>query len=105
MGKHLGLILALSVFAVPLGASALELQSFPAPNATQNFTDPDEKRPFAPSAERDMDRGDAARRGSGFNFSLSGGNNGKNPNFIPGLTVPRQFGPAIDPQTGDPYPR
>jgi hypothetical protein len=86
-------------------ASALQLQTLTAPDGTAQFADPDEKRPFSGAYERDENRSGDARRDSGFNFSITGGNRGNNPMFVPGLTVPRQFGPAIDPRTGDPYPR
>jgi hypothetical protein len=108
MAKHAGLIVALSLALAPAAASALEIQKYPLPDgAAQNFTDPDEKQPVLGYSERDMDNSPAVRSGGrGFNFSLSGGSNanGANPNFIQGWTVPRQFGPALDPQTGDRYP-
>ena len=104
MTKHIGVIVALALALAPAATSAFEVQKFPLPDGAQNFADPEEKQPVMGYSERDMDRSAPAR--SGFNFSLSGGNgsSGYNPNFVPGLTVPRQFGPAVDPQTGDRYP-
>jgi hypothetical protein len=95
---------ALASFAAP-PASALQLQTLTAPDGGPQFADPDEKRPFSGTYERDGDRPGDGRPDSGFHFSITGGNRGDNPMFIPGFTVPRQFGPAIDPQTHDPYPR
>lgn len=106
MAKHVGLIIALSLVLAPVAASALEIQKYPLPDGAQNFSDPDEKQPILGYSERDAGSSTRAQPRSGFNFSL-GGNNGStgyNPNFAPGLTVPRQFGPAVDPQTGDRYP-
>jgi hypothetical protein len=112
MGKHLGLILALAVGLVPLGASALTLQNFSAPDGAPQFADPEEKRPFsAESGHKDQGftqgQGfDMWRRPSpGFNFSFSGGGGGGNPLFVPGYSVPDRFGPSYDPQTHDAYPR
>ena len=107
MAKHAGLIVALSLALAPAAASALEIQKYPLPEgAAQNFADPDEKQPVLGYSERSTDNSTRARPRSGFNFSLSGGNNstGYNPDFVPGWNVPRQFGPAVDPQTGDRYP-
>jgi len=106
MAKYAGLIVALAVALAPAAASALEIQKYPLPEGGQNFADPDEKQPVLGYSERDMGRSTATRSGPGPNFSFQGGNGstGYNPNFVPGLNVPRQFGPAVDPQTGDRYP-
>jgi hypothetical protein len=113
MAKHLGLIVALSMGLVAPGASALTLQNFTAPDGGPQFADPDEKRPFSGDSGQ-KDQGFAAGQGfdmwrnpsSGLHFSFSGGEgNVGNPMFVPGLTVPNQFGPTYDPQTHDPYPR
>jgi hypothetical protein len=105
MTKHAGLIVALALALAPAAASALEIQKFPLPDgAAQNFVDPEEKQPVMGYSERDMDRSTRPRSGFNFSFGGSSGGTGYNPNFIPGLTVPRQFGPDVDPQTGDRYP-
>jgi hypothetical protein len=106
MAKYAGLIVALSLALAPAAVSALEIQKYPLPEGGQNFVDPDEKQPVLGYSERDMDRSTRSQPRSGFNFSMSGGNNstGYNPDFIPGWNVPRQFGPSVDPQTGDRYP-
>ena len=87
-------------------SQALELQTpSSAPGGGPQFADPDENRPFSVRSEGPGpgSGGTATRSGQGLHFSLSGGNQ-TNPAFIPGLTVPQVHGPAIDPQTRDPYP-
>jgi hypothetical protein len=106
MVRYVGFFVAFALTLAPVAGSALEIQKFPLPDGAQNFVDPEEKQPVMGYSERETDRSARARPGSGFNFSFGGANTstGANPNFIPGLTVPRQFGPAVDPQTGDRYP-
>ena len=87
-------------------SQALELQTLtPPPGGGPQFADPDENRPFSVRSEGSGQGsgGMATRSGQGLHFSLSGGNQA-NPAFIPGFTVPQLHGPAIDPQTRDPYP-
>lgn len=87
-------------------SQALELQTLsPTLGGGPQFAGPDENRPFSLRSDG-LDQGSggtATRSNQGLRFSLSGGSQA-NPAFVPGLTVPQVHGPAIDPQTRDPYP-
>jgi hypothetical protein len=108
MGRFLGVSLALSLALAASGASALTLESFPGSAGAQNLQEPDENLRIAPlNAPSDPQSGLRNPR-SGFSFGFSGSSGGLYPSgnrqFIPGYTVPGQYGPAIDPQTKEPYP-
>ena len=97
---------ALAVAALMSGpaARALTLETRTAPDGGPQFADPDEKLRIggAPvGAERD---GRAVPRSSGFGFSFSGSSGRATP-LVPGYSTPGQYGPRLDPQTGEPYPR
>jgi len=99
-------VVALASFG-PHGASALTLQNLTLPGGGPQFVDPDEKLPLA-RGQDDADRDPSYRsNGSGFGFSFSGrsGDGVRSYPLIPGFTQPGVHGPAIDPQTHDPYPR
>jgi hypothetical protein len=97
----LALFLAFSAFS----AKALTLETLPAPESGRNLTDPDENLRLAPLSAPSDPRSGLRNPRSGFNFGFSGSSPSGNPRFIPGYTVPGQYGPAIDPQTKDPYRR
>jgi len=103
MARYLGLCVAILLGVAASDAFALTLETLTAPDGGPRFTDPDERRPFAPLSGGD-NRGSSATQPGGFNFSLFG-NSGSGQRFIPGYNMPGQYGPAIDPQTRDPYPR
>jgi hypothetical protein len=104
MARYVGLFVALFLGLAASAAQALTLETLSAPDGGPKFTDPDERRPFAPLSGGDERNSTVNPNGSGFNFSFSGNSNGQT-RFIPGYTVPGQYGPAIDPQTRMPYPR
>jgi hypothetical protein len=100
------LLIGVTIFSFSVPARALTLESFPAPTEAQNLVDPDENLRILPfSGPNDPQSGPRSPR-SGFSFGFSGSPYPSgNRQFIPGYTVPGQYGPAIDPQTKDPYPR
>jgi hypothetical protein len=108
MGRFIGVSLGIFLGLAGSGASALTLESFPGPVGSPNALDSDENLRVAPlNAPSDPLSGLKNPR-SGFSFGFSGSSGGGYPSgnrqFIPGYSVPGQYGPAIDPQTKEPYP-
>ena len=104
--KFASIALSAVLLLAAAASQALELQTLsPTLGGGPQFADPDENRPFSLRTDGlgQGSGGTATRSVQGLRFSLSGGNQA-NPAFIPGLTVPQVHGPAIDPQTRDPYP-
>ena len=108
MGRFIGVSLALSLLLAASGAVALTLESFPGPVGTENALDSDENLRIAPLNTPSDPQSGLRNPRSGFRFGFSGSSGGSYPSgnrqFIPGYTVPGEYGPAVDPQTKEPYP-
>jgi hypothetical protein len=105
MKQSARLLLALFLGFSAFSAQALTLEALPAPESGRNLADPDEDLRVAPFSGPSDPQSGLRNRRPGFSFGFSGSSRSGNRNFIPGYNVPGEYGPAIDPQTKDPYPR
>ena len=83
---------------------ALTLESYQAPDGVQQLADPDERLRIRRSDEDRLRDPTFSSGGSGLGLSIFGNSGSRDgPAFLPGFDTPGQYGPRLDPQTGDPY--